>query len=318
VGATLAAVVIAGPTDDEDPVVEQVAPEKDNLDPVSIAEQVMDATVHLHVTAPEGTRDGSGLVFRDDGHILTTADLVQGATRVEATLADGTAMDATMVGSDAVTDLAVLRVTGERLATAVLGSAADVQVGERIIAVGSAPTAAAPMVVTTGVIRHRSVRLEAPAGTLYELLAASEAAELPPGAALVDQRGAVVGVVSTRLGTASPQGDTAEAYAVPIETARRIATDLIPDGIVRHAWLGAEIPDEERPATIAAVAAGSPAAVAGLRPGDVLTAVDGTVTRSGEEVARAVASHQPDEMAVVSYERDGAAAQVDVQLGTRP
>ena len=143
-GATLAGVVVSGRLDDDEPVAEQVALDGEDLDPTTVAEQVMDATVHLHVTVDAATRDGSGFVFRDDGHILTSADLVAGATGIEATLHDGTTLEAAIVGTDPVTDLAVVRVDGVEMPTAVLGSAADLQVGERIISVGSAPSAAAP------------------------------------------------------------------------------------------------------------------------------------------------------------------------------
>jgi putative serine protease PepD len=318
VGATLAGVIISGRLDDDDPVVEQVAPESEDLDPTAVAEQVMDATVHLHVTVDASTRDGSGFVFRDDGHILTSADLVAGATGIEATLHDGTTLDAAIVGTDPVTDLAVVRVDGAEMPTAVLGSAADLQVGERIISVGSAPTAAAPAVVTIGVVQQNGVRLDSQEGPLYDLIAASASSELAAGTALVDQRGAVVGLVSAREGTTRPPEVAGDAHAVPIEAARAVAAELIADGVAHHAWLGAEIPDDQRPPAISSVVEGSPAAVAGLRPTDVIVSVDGAATASGEDVVRAVAAHEPEEQVVIAYERDGAPAQVEVQLAERP
>jgi putative serine protease PepD len=317
VGVTLAGVVLSGRLQDDDPVVEQVEPSDENDDPSVVAEEVMSATVHLHVTSPDGDRDGSGVMFRDDGHILTTADLVAGATAVRATLGDGMGYDATVVGTDPITDLAVVDIEGEVLPTAVLGSAADLQVGERILAVGSAPSPTAPAIVTLGVVQGSGIRLETSGGTLYDLLAASEATDLPPGTALIDQGGAVVGVVTGRRGTADPDPG-AGALAVPIEAAWPVAEQLITDGTASHAWLGAEIPDDQRPAALSGVVEGSPAAVAGLRADDVITAVEGQPTESGADVAWAVLRHAPDDHVTVAFTRGDQAMEVDIRLAAHP
>jgi S1-C subfamily serine protease len=322
---TVAGLALAGVFDDESPgrqAVERVATPNGNGDPDQVAEAVMAATVHLTITTSEGTRDGSGLLFRDDGYILTTADLVAEAETISAIMGDGSRFTAALTGADPSTDLAVVNVVNPESPTwpsAVLGSSSDVGVGERVLAVGSPTSATSAALATETVIRATGLRLDTERGALYDLLLASGGeTALPPGSALVDQQGAVVGLVTARDGTIQPDPGLPGAFAIPMQHARRIADQLVEGGRALHAWMGATTEQDARGAQVTAVAEGSPAEAAGLEVGDVITTIAGTPVGSSTQVAVALLDHLPGDKIRVMYMRDGDVREAEVELAERP
>lgn len=326
---TLGGLALIGELDDSPKgrqVVEKVAPPAGGDDPGQIAETVMAATVHLMVTTAEGPRDGSGILFRDDGYILTTADLISGATGITATLGDGQRYEAALTGSDPSTDLAVVSLVDGQdgdddpaWPSAVLGSSSDVAVGERVVAVGSPATATSAALATETVIRATGLRLDTSSGPLFDLLLATEGeTTLPAGSALVDQQGAVVGLVTSREGTVQPDPGLPGAFVIPMQHARRIADQLVEQGHAEHAWMGAATEQAARGARVTAVTPGSPADAAGIQTGDVITSVAGMPVGSEAQVAVALLDHLPDEHVVVMYLRDGDVHQAEVKLAERP
>lgn len=258
-------------------------------------ESVQPRTIWESFFIQPGTREvqglGSGFITRADGTVLTNEHVVRGATEVVVTLSDGRDFPADVVGTDEVTDLAVLRLrnpTGD-LPVAPLGSSAGLIIGEWVIAIGNPfgfllsnaePTVTAGVV--SGVARN-IVPGGSDGGRGYYLDMIQTDASINPGNSggpLINALGQVIGVNSSIISQSG--GSVGLGFAIPIDRARRIADDLLRDGRVRRAWLGATVEPSEPNAfgrsnqvRVTQVASGSPAAAAGLRPGAIIVSVGG-------------------------------------------
>lgn len=332
VGAGVLVLVTAARDDSPVVVVERVMGTDEVTDPTAAAQEVLHSLVQVQVTTSAGRRAATGVFFRDDGHLLTTAGPLVDATEITVTLGDGRTLPATMVGTDPASDVAVLRVPGAAGRAATLGQAGDLEPGERIIAATAGSGSQAP-VVTQGVVRAQGVSLTGVDAPLYGLVATSHPRQdLGTGGVLVDQRGAVVGLATGRSGTPDLAVEEGGVLAVPVELARTVADDLVRSGASDHPWLGLEavsvrsgagtwvLPAAARvarsgsaPATsttsgaeVVAVVSGGPAHQAGLRAGDHIVAVDGTSVGSMGDLALQVRLRSPGSAVQVSYERDGA------------
>jgi serine protease Do len=225
---------------------------------------------------------GSGFIVRSDGTIVTNAHVVAGATRIQVALRDGTTYPAKLIGSDETNDLAVIKIDAKNLPVAPLGSSTDLLIGEWAIAIGNPYGflfANSEPSVTAGVVSGTGRNLAAPsegAGVYVDMIQTD--ASINPGNSggpLVNAAGEVIGVNSSIF---SPSGGSIGiGFAIPINRARRVAEDLLAHGVVRRAWVGFQ-PALSRSTTaggsggvvVASVVAGSPAARAGIRPGDVV------------------------------------------------
>jgi serine protease Do len=239
---------------------------------------------------------GSGVVITPDGFILTSAHVVAGTgTRVRASFVDGSDLQATVVGADPLSDLAVLRAESARLDPAELGDAATLRVGQLVVAIGNPHGYAGS--VTAGVISALGRSLPARAGGASRIIddvIQTDAALNPgnSGGALVDGSGRVVGINTAVAGVGL-------GLAVPVNaTTRRIVSALMRDGRVRRAWIGiaggarplpprvAATLGRDRAIEVVEVVDGSPAAAAGLRPEDLVVGVDGVPVRGVDDLQR--------------------------------
>jgi serine protease Do len=239
---------------------------------------------------------GSGVVITPDGFILTSAHVVAGTgTRVRASFVDGSDLQATVIGADPLSDLAVLRAESARLDPAELGDAATLRVGQLVVAIGNPHGYAGS--VTAGVVSALGRSLPARAGSASRIIddvIQTDAALNPgnSGGALVDGSGRVVGINTAVAGVGL-------GLAVPVNaTTRRIVSALMRDGRVRRAWIGiaggarplpprvAATLGRDRAIEVVEVVDGSPAAAAGLRPEDLVVGVDGAPVRGVDDLQR--------------------------------
>ncbi|HEX5367091.1 MAG TPA: trypsin-like peptidase domain-containing protein, partial [Acidimicrobiales bacterium] len=348
--ATGAAVAVA--VDDDEPVAVpsslaapvQPASDDDRAEPLSqAAAAVLPSVVSIAFEAGGTAGSGSGIIIGADGTILTNNHVVAAAADggdLEVTFSDGATADARIVGRDPATDLAVIRAEGARgLTPATLGRSADLDVGDTVLAIGS------PLgldgSVTAGIVSalDRAITLQGgperrspfgsrsgPADTAVIDAVQTDAAINPgnSGGALINAEGEVVGVntaiASLAQGPTSEGGNIGVGFAIPIDAARDIAKKLVEDGSVTHAYLGVSIADTDsgRGALVGAVEEGQPAAKAGLREGDVITAFDGDPVRDSADLTAAVRSRSPGETVQLTVSRDGDSRKVEVTLGELP
>lgn len=268
---------------------------------------------------------GSGVIIREDGYMLTNNHVVEGADKVKVELSDGRRLDATIVGTDPATDLAVLKVEATGLAAVTLGDSDAIQVGDWVLAIGS--PFGLDQTVTAGIIsgKHRVQRIISD-GEGFEDFLQTDAAINPgnSGGPLVNLLGEVVGIntaIMSRSGASAGIG-----FAIPIGLARPVVESIIESGSVRRGFLGAQVGDinpeikeefglnVDAGALIRGVLDGQPAAIAGLRPGDVVTHINGKSVASGTQLRNFVASVKPGTKVKMSVSREGKKLDVSIDL----
>lgn len=230
---------------------------------------------------------GSGVIVRADGIIITNDHVISGASQIRVTLPGGLDVDAELVGTDPVADIAVLRIEGDDLPVAPVGTAEGLMIGEWVIAIGnplgnyvgdSQPT------VTAGVVSavNRNIAPSSDDEGFYFGMIQTDAAINPgnSGGALANAAGEVVGINASIISRSG--GSEGLGFAIPIDRALRIADDLLQYGEVRRAWVGLDVEPIEadawgrtRGVRVSRVAEGSPADAASIRPGDMLLRANG-------------------------------------------
>lgn len=265
---------------------------------------------------------GSGWVLDTEGHIATAAHVVDGATSIEVTFADGTTRTATLVGQDDSTDLAVLSIDPEGLTLHPLeaGSSADLEIGDAVMAIGS--PFGYEQSVSTGVVSGLDRTIEAPNGFTVAHAFQTDAALNPgnSGGPILDASGKVVGMADQIATDGQAQQNSGVGFAVPSDLIAEVVGTLSSGERVEHAWLGVSTSDASGVdgAAVAEVTAGGPAATAGLRAGDVVTAVDGTPVAGSDDLVAAVAGRSPGDAVELEVTRDGQSLGLTVTLGTQP
>jgi putative serine protease PepD len=265
------------------------------------------------------TAEGSGFVYDTNGDIVTNQHVVDGATSVSVAFWNGAKYKARVVGSDASTDLAVVRVDAPSslLVPLALGDSGTVQVGDGVVAIGS-PFGLAET-VTSGIVSALHREMTSPNGFAIENSIQTDAAinHGNSGGPLLDLQGHVIGVTSQIESDSG--GNDGVGFAIPSNTVRSVVTQLIASGKAEHAYLGvAAQTSPSGGAAVGTVRSGTPAAHAGLRRGDVITAVEGEKVSSIGDLEAAIAGHKPGDTVSVTYERSGKKHTVRVTLGARP
>lgn len=266
---------------------------------------------------------GSGVVVRADGYILTNHHVIDGAEQVTVELTDGRSFKADVVGSDAPSDLAVLKIAGaSNLTTLALGNSDAVAVGDVVLAVGN--PLGVGQTVTMGIV---SAKGRATGGTSYEDFIQTDAPinQGNSGGALVNTDGELIGINSQIL---SPSGgNIGIGFSIPANMARNVMTQLIDHGAVRRGMLGVTIQpvtsdiarslglDGVHGALVNDVQPDSPAAKAGLKRGDVITRVDGDAVKDGNELRNRVAQVQPGTSLPIDVVRNGKTQAYTVTVG---
>lgn len=280
----------------------------DELDPysaqiVNAFERVGPAVVHVIAFGPEGRPkgQGSGVIFTPDGYVLTNAHVVSGATKLRASLTDGQAMDATLVGEDADTDTAVLRLSGNGLPHAELGRSATLRVGQLVAAIGN--PLGFQCTVTAGIVSALGRTLRTRSGRMIESVIQTDAPLNPgnSGGPLVSGSGRVVGINTATIAPA--QGI---CFAIGIDTAVWVATQLMRDGRVRRSRLGLSgqtVPIDTRlrrfhhltqasGVLVLDMVDAGPVAVAGVQRGDVVVALDNEPIAGVDDLHRSLTAER--------------------------
>lgn len=342
-GAVLAIGVVAstGMLRDEPPIRETVVREmvapafapssragQDSDDAiVRIAADAGPAVVRIEVLGGQDG-SGSGVLFRDDGHVLTNAHVVDEADRIMVVLSDGSSFDAELVGSDEITDIAVVKVSRTApFPSAVIGTAANLAVGQPTIAIGSPLGLIGGSSVTTGVVSALGREVDSREGPPLLDMIQTDAAIAPgsSGGALLDMNGTVIGI--TTAIAVSQVGAEGLGFAVPIDLATRVGAQIISGGKAVHVWLGIEGRDLDAAraadaglkggAEVTDVVRRSPAADAQVAKGDVIVALDGQQVRSMAGLVIALRSRSPGDVIVLTVIRDGQAVDLEAALEER-
>ncbi len=262
--------------------------------------------------------EGSGWVYDDQGHIVTNEHVVDGATSISVQFWNGKTYRAHLVGADKTTDLAVIKVDApsSQLYPLSVGSSTDLQVGDGVVAIGS--PFGLEETVTSGIVSalHRSISSQTNFTITNAIQTDAAINHGNSGGPLLDSQGRVVGVNSQ---IKSESGDNAGVgFAIPEATISKVAPQLISTGKAIHAYLGVSIDANASTAKIAAVNGGTPAANAGLKAGDVITALDSHQIATGDDLSAAIDTYKPGDKVKVTYQRGGSEHTTTVTLGTRP
>ena len=298
------------------------------LDPDRIPEQFRDMLPGGRGTPNPGPRrgQGTGVITTADGLVITNNHVIEGADEITVVLHDGEEVPAELIGADPETDLAVLRITHDGLVPASFGDSEDALVGDWVVALGS--PFGLRQSVTAGIIS--ALGRETVGLARFENYIQTDAAINPgnSGGPLVNLDGEVIGINSAISSAAG--GNDGIGFAIPSRMVQRIVNDLAADGTVERGWLGVNIQplDGELAATfghqsrrgvlVSGVLDDTPAAKAGLEPGDIILAIGGRATDTPASLARTVAESQPDDAVEVQLVRDGRTIVRTAVLAARP
>jgi S1-C subfamily serine protease len=311
-------------------------------------QQVQTGQSNRPFVVPAGV--GSGVIYDAQGHILTNNHVIEGAQQLLVSLPDKRSFPAKLIGADPQTDLAVIQIQGDNLPIAPLGDSRELQIGDWVVAIGNALALPGGPTVTQGVVSALGRTVQEPGSSsggtpgaqssqsssagpfLFDVIQTD--APINPGnsgGALVDLQGHVVGINTLVAGQAEP-GVQAQGigFAISTAVAAPIADTLVKNGKVIHpfigiqyspltpalaARLGAQVSDG---AVIGQVVPGSPAATAGLRTQDIITAVDNQPLQGESGLAEAINGHAPGDTVTLSVTRGQQQTSVRVTLGELP
>jgi Do/DeqQ family serine protease len=269
---------------------------------------------------------GSGVIVSPNGYILTNFHVVEAADDIKVALLDGTAHKAKLIGSDPESDLAVLQIKADKLPSITFGAGENIQVGDVVLAIGN--PFGVGQTVTMGIVSalgrsHLGINT-------FENFIQTDAAINPgnSGGALVDASGNLIGIntaIYSRTG-----GSLGIGFAIPASSAKTIMDQIIQNGSVIRGWIGVEAqeitPDLAESfglqgtdgALIAGVVRGSPADQAGIKPGDVLLAVNAQSVKDPQVMLDLIAALKPNEKATFRLRRDKSVIEMPVKIGKRP
>jgi len=280
--------------------------------------------------APPGDREqtslGSGVIMTEEGHILTNHHVIEEGEAIAVVLPNGDAHPAEVIGIDPDTDLAVLRVHADGIAVATLGHSSDLQVGDVVLAIGN--PFGVGQTVTQGIVSATG-RNRLGINTFEDFIQ-TDAAINPgnSGGALINAHGEVIGI-NTAIFSRSG-GSHGIGFAIPVDLARDVMTEIIERGYVARGWLGIEVQamnrelarsfglDAPRGVLVAGVLRDGPAREGGIEIGDVITHLDGDAVNSPREALNVIARTDPGSDLSIRLLRDGEEMELEATVAQRP
>ncbi len=288
------------------------------------ASTVLPSVVSIIVKGDTESGSGSGFILRPDGYLLTNNHVVSLKGKkgsLDVVFSDGTKVPGRVIGTNTSYDLAVVKVDRKGLAPVLLGNSNEVQVGDAVIAIG------APLglegTVTSGIVSamNRPVTAGGEGDTSYINAIQTDAAINPgnSGGPLLDGSGRVIGINSAiaSLGLAGESGNIGLGFAIPVNSAKRIAEEIIATGHSKTPVIGVSLDRRfDGPgAKVSDVTGGGPSEKAGVRVGDVILTLDGRQIDDSTELVVAIRSHAPGDPVKVGLERDGRRLDLTIVLG---
>jgi putative serine protease PepD len=263
--------------------------------------------------------EGAGVVYDTRGDILTDEHVVSGATSVKVTFQDGVQANATVVGTDPSTDVAVIHVNvpASELHPIAFANSSEAQVGDPVVAIGS--PFSLPETATAGIVSQTGRSITAPNNYTIPGAIQTDAAINPgnSGGPLLDADAQVLGLndqIQTNSGSSSGVG-----FAIPSNTVSRIANAVIGGHPVKHAYVGVELNGKSSGgAQVTATTPSSPAAADGIQPNDLVTAINGTAISSTDQFIATVDQYSPGDTITLTIKRGGQTLHIQLKLGTRP
>lgn len=280
---------------------------------------------------PEQRASGSGVIITDDGYIITNNHVVEGADEINVTLANKKSYKATVIGADASSDLAVIKIEGRNLPYLVYGNSDETKLGQWVLAIGYPLNL--DVTVTAGIVsaKSRSIGInDRQSNAAIESFIQTDAAVNPgnSGGALINTNGELIGINSA---IASPTGSYAGySYAIPVNIVKKVVTDIVKFGTVQRAYIGIQYPkenisDEQRKELgtgykegegvyVIDVPTDGAAAAAGVKKGDIVTKINGVTVTSGPELQEQVTRFKPGDKISLTYVRNGKETTVPLTL----
>ena len=294
-----------------------------------VATRVKPSVVNIQVTVQQqdaygnsrqGEGVGSGIIFSTDGYIITNNHVAGDATNIKVTLNNGKEYPAKLIGADVNTDIAVIKIDSKGLTPAVFTSIESIKVGELAIAVGS--PFGLEQSVTVGVVSAvgRDVPVSSESLPMVDLIQTD--ASINPGnsgGALVNSAGQVIGVNTMIYSTSGSSAGI--GFAIPSNTAVNIATQIIKYGVAKIPFIGIEMGNNTTDipgVLITSVVSGKPAELAGLKAGDIITEIGGTVIDSSYQLLAQLLRHNVGDSVAIKYYRNNTYSTVNVNLIEKP
>lgn len=269
---------------------------------------------------------GSGVIVSENGYILTNNHVVEGADEIQVLLRDGRSAEAKIIGNDPESDLAALKIELDNLPAITIGKSDGTRVGDVVLAIGN--PFGVGQTVTMGIISatgRNSIGINT-----YENFIQTDAAINPgnSGGALINPFGQLIGI-NTAIFSKSG-GYQGIGFAIPVGFAIEVMQQLIENGRMVRGWLGIEVQDvnaalaesfglkEIKGVIIAGILRNGPAAIAGLRPGDIIVEIDNKEIKNSKEVMNSIAKVKPKDTAEITILRQGKEMTIDAEIGDRP
>lgn len=269
---------------------------------------------------------GSGIIFDKNGYIVTNQHVINGSSSITVTLAGGKTYPAKVIGQDPTSDIAVIKINVTNLPAAKLGDSSKIRVGDLAVAIGNPMGEEFAGSVTSGIISalNRTITMNDGGYNRRYTLIQTDAAINPgnSGGALINQNGEVIGINSIKFADSNVEG---MGFAIPINDVKTIISDLLNHGYVSHPYLGVSVETITSDmaqqyncpagAGVDAVAPGSSAEAAGIKPGDIITDFDGVKLLTSDDLANNLAKHKAGDTIKLTIWRNGASRTVTAAVG---